>query len=437
MKYEQPYGVSDPNAAYINGNPSTGTMGSIPPAASIENPQREIVNTIADTGIITPADTDLHQLAKAIQSGQLNFKHDTGVANSYAANLVPSPGPYFEGLSVILKVGNANTGPSVLNLNSLGNAPIVRSDGSALLGGEMTPGAYVNLLYDGTHFRMVWAQSIGSGASPTTPGEPVYMTAPRDIYVNGTTGNDTYDGTSATFVSGVKGPFKTLQRAAYEYPKYNLNGYVFSIHVADGSYAKVSCGQGNGSGEIRWIGNTAAPINVSISSPSGSAIIVGNPGPVVTFNGFSLSSIAATFGDAGFGIYAASGASVVLYATLFGGNAEGHIAAAEATIFINGPITIQGNSKYALGCNSGEVNLNPNTPPPLTIPVGLAFSSAFEFSYNLGRIIGPWGAITGAANVNGPKYSVSLNGIINTWGQGPASIPGNVAGILATGGQIG
>ena len=48
MQYNPPYGVSDPNAPYINGNPSTGTMGSIPPAASIEYPQREIVNFISD-----------------------------------------------------------------------------------------------------------------------------------------------------------------------------------------------------------------------------------------------------------------------------------------------------------------------------------------------------------------------------------------------------
>ena len=68
MKYEAPYGVSDPNSSYINGNPATGTMGSIPPAASIENPQREIVNLITDAGG-TPTDADLHQLARGVQSG--------------------------------------------------------------------------------------------------------------------------------------------------------------------------------------------------------------------------------------------------------------------------------------------------------------------------------------------------------------------------------
>ena len=62
MQYNQPYGVSDPNAPYINGNPSTGTMGSIPPAASIEYPQREIVNLITDAEM-TPTNSDLHQLA--------------------------------------------------------------------------------------------------------------------------------------------------------------------------------------------------------------------------------------------------------------------------------------------------------------------------------------------------------------------------------------
>ena len=46
MLYNQPFGITDPNAPYINGNPNTGTMGSIPPALSIEHPQREIVKVI-------------------------------------------------------------------------------------------------------------------------------------------------------------------------------------------------------------------------------------------------------------------------------------------------------------------------------------------------------------------------------------------------------
>ena len=77
MLYNQPFGITDPNASYINGNPSTGTMGSIPPAASIEYDQREIVEVINyayqhgyrdNTGALcnAPTNADLTQLRKAI-----------------------------------------------------------------------------------------------------------------------------------------------------------------------------------------------------------------------------------------------------------------------------------------------------------------------------------------------------------------------------------
>src|SRR4051812_10264098 len=78
MKYNQPYGVSDVDAPYVNGNPSTGTMGSIPPAASIEHDQREVVEVISransrgykdftDTPCAVPATGDLQQLRKAVE----------------------------------------------------------------------------------------------------------------------------------------------------------------------------------------------------------------------------------------------------------------------------------------------------------------------------------------------------------------------------------
>jgi hypothetical protein len=78
MRYQQPYGVSDPNAAYVNGNPVTGTMGSIPPAAAIEYDMREIMEVIsransrgykdfADVLCAAGNDADLQQLRKAIE----------------------------------------------------------------------------------------------------------------------------------------------------------------------------------------------------------------------------------------------------------------------------------------------------------------------------------------------------------------------------------
>jgi hypothetical protein len=64
MKYQQPVGKAA-DAAYVDGNRSAGIKGDIPPAASIEHPQREIVHVITHVGR-TPAADDLQQLRKSI-----------------------------------------------------------------------------------------------------------------------------------------------------------------------------------------------------------------------------------------------------------------------------------------------------------------------------------------------------------------------------------
>ena len=82
MKYIQP--LNEPaNSSYSNGNPDTGTEGSIIPAQALEAPQREIVNVIAQaarqnsdtnarnlsqgSAIEGPLATDTTQLYKAIR----------------------------------------------------------------------------------------------------------------------------------------------------------------------------------------------------------------------------------------------------------------------------------------------------------------------------------------------------------------------------------
>ena len=224
MKYEQPYGQSDPNASYINGNPSTGTMGSIPPAASIENPQREIVNLIVDTGG-SPTDTDLHQLGKGVQSGKLIYAEDFGIPNSYLINVIPALTAYAAGQGWNVKIKNSNTNVSVININSLGPRHIVLKDGQPLKGGEMLSGAIVKLVDDGTNLQLQDVGSIGAA-----------LMANKVYYVNAVLGDDTlYDGTTAT-VSAPHGPFRTIQRAITATQSWNMNGYSVTIFVADGVY---------------------------------------------------------------------------------------------------------------------------------------------------------------------------------------------------------
>lgn len=67
MKYNAPYGSADPNAAYIDRNTAAATKGSVPPAAAIEYPQREIMAVITAAGI-DGSNADLTQLLQAIQA---------------------------------------------------------------------------------------------------------------------------------------------------------------------------------------------------------------------------------------------------------------------------------------------------------------------------------------------------------------------------------
>lgn len=65
MKYNQPFGVADPNASYVDRNTPGATAGSRIPAAAVEHVQREIIAVITNAGL-TPSAADLTQLLQAI-----------------------------------------------------------------------------------------------------------------------------------------------------------------------------------------------------------------------------------------------------------------------------------------------------------------------------------------------------------------------------------
>jgi hypothetical protein len=163
VKYQPPWGISDPNAPYINGNPAQGQQGSIPPAAVFEQPQREIVGVIERSGFV-PLDTDLLQLAKGIRSQRLNYAVDTGPqANQIIVAFDPpfSPGvnPYTPGLTLHVRVRFTNIempdGSRVVTINAGGgNARIRRMNGFDPNPGDLTQGAIVTLIYDGAGFQL-------------------------------------------------------------------------------------------------------------------------------------------------------------------------------------------------------------------------------------------------------------------------------------------
>jgi hypothetical protein len=443
LKYNQPYGITDPNAGYINGDPTVGQMGSIPPAASIEQPQREIVNLINNARygdglpFAVPSSTDLAQMVKAVQSGLFNYGRDTGTANAYATNIYPPPISYYDGFRVIIRITNTNTGPSVLNINSLGNKNIVHRDGSTLTGGELQAGTIHCFIYDGVNFEQVWGASMAAGM-------PIYLTAPRNFYVNSNTGNDNYDGTVAAFTSGAHGPFRTLQRASFEVIKYNLNGYTITVYVADGSYNSVDLYMVNGSGSIIWQGNESAPANCLITGGGNTCIRAANAGSQYRIQGFKCTTTGAPQpGSLMCGIYAA-GSTLAIRNMDFGACDGGHMACGyQSALYLDGTFNLSGGCAGAnifrgvhlYASTSSQIQIaNGSVPPTINIPAGINFNDCF-LKLDVMSMARVWyTAMNGFGNVSGKKYTVSTNSISNAGG-GPNYYPGNIAGTVDTQGQ--
>lgn len=161
MKYVQPYGISDPEGPYINGDPSIGRQGSIPPAAAFEHPMREIVGVI-DKSNFTPTDGDLLQLAKSVRSQGLNFADDTGAINSLTVSYDPPLTSYTVGLLLRVRVRSSNTGASTIDAGA-GRVHIRRPNGTAMVAGDLSAGGLIDLAYDGTAFQMINYLGTGTG----------------------------------------------------------------------------------------------------------------------------------------------------------------------------------------------------------------------------------------------------------------------------------
>lgn len=216
MQYTQPYDQIDPNASYVNGNPSTGTQGSIIPAGAIEQDQRELVNAILGAGL-TPSSTDVTQLYQAMLIG--GFSVAGGTPNAIIATLGTSPGAYKTGQIVRLKITSTNTGPVTVNVNNLGVKSIVNSAGAALGAGALALGAVVELRYDGTNFQLSSATGssgilygtdtgTANAVQSTIAGVPATLVAGAAFFIKKAASANT--GAMTVTINGTIGPYALI-----------------------------------------------------------------------------------------------------------------------------------------------------------------------------------------------------------------------------------
>ena len=435
MQYNQPYGVSDPQAPYINGNPTTGQMGSIPPAASIEFPQRELVSMISATGLL-PNNSDLAQLLKSIKlvdvMNWFKMGENQGTANQWsmacpALPIMPPP----KGTTVWFKAGTPSiSGGTVFSLNGSAFSPVVCCDLSPIAIGDIPATAWLLLYNDGTNWQVVAGSTRQFGTLPL-------LTKVTDWYVNIATGDDTnFDGTTPAFTTGKHGPFKTPQRAALEVLKYNQNGYDQNVHVADGSYASFFTYPNNGSGYVNFIGNESFPQNCAVSTAIADTCAIFDTGGFHRFKGFRLSATGSGVAD---GFANNSSNSVLSNCRFRTMRPRYHMSAAwnGYLLLSGGTITIEQNATTQIHMTAdlnSQIARDPFNLPALNIlgPVNIGI---FVEGNQLGVAQVVYSSITGKANVHGSQFNAVGNGVVCSVGAGPNYFPGDSAGTLSFGGQ--
>lgn len=180
MKYYAPYGSIDPDAPYVDRNTPGATRGSVPPAAAIEDPQRELVALITKAGI-SASDADLFQVLKAIRSCALNYRAATGTANALVVALDPAitvapPA----GLELTIVPPATNTGAAALNAG-WGAAPLTTMLGAAISAGTSLVGVPMRVHWTGSAWLVMGAGGPSSRGALIniqrfdTPGTATYI----------------------------------------------------------------------------------------------------------------------------------------------------------------------------------------------------------------------------------------------------------------------
>jgi hypothetical protein len=380
--------------------------------------------------VVTEDNTDvmlLRAVQHLIQRNQTRYGDDTGTANTIVIAPTPAAKEYKKGMEMITKVAVTNLGASTLNVSGLGPITIKRMDGGALESGDLIAGQVAHFFYDGTFWQLVNARQ----------NVIKLLTANTTFYVNGTTGHDTnYNGTAAV-VSGVNGPFKTIQRAVNEGFKFGPSAtYGITILVADNTYLEAVIWPTVPGPAITIEGNAITPANVHINSTGiGSAISVNGP------NVGTIRHLKWTAGSANTAGVGANGAG----ASMFTHNTESGACASWCFLGNGGGAVNIGAHKFTgnvgdafAAYRNGTINLQGAVAYNISTPI--VVGGAFARVVSGGQIEVPatgTPTFTNPGNVTGKKYDATLNGVINTQGAGVNYFPGTVAGTNTTGGQYG
>ncbi|MEP9378377.1 hypothetical protein ABLE91_16800 [Aquabacter sp. CN5-332] len=421
MEYKAPYGSPDPDASYVDRDTPGAVRGSVPPAAAIEDPQRELVNLITSAGLV-PSGNDLFQAAIAVQGGALTYAAASASPTALTAALTPPLTAQRVGMRVTIKITSANAAAATLNAGP-GPLPIVTMRGGAISLGDLPLGSFQTFVNTGTAWMLA---GLAYSEVPRVAPTGVILYVRPD-------GNDNNDG----LTNSASGAFLTIQGA--------VTSGLSRFSLPPGQAARIQLGVAGtyaGPGSLPYI---SSPIEIRGDPANQAGYVISGAGPAggnvgligagagqVTLNGATISNT----GAINHSINADNSGYVLLQNVTFLTSLSTTYGLMAATgngvIRLGAGCIVNASAGYMWLADGGTIIMGANVALQSTP----SFTTATAQALNGGKILrgGTSTAFTGTGAV-GLRYNATLNGIINMLFGGANFIPGNSAGTTATGGQ--
>lgn len=279
------------------------------------------------------------------------------------------------------------------------------------LGGTET----IEIVQGGTSKKVAVSYLAGSS------GGRELLSANRTYYVR-TDGNDSNDGLADT--SG--GAFLTIGKALSSIAAIDLNGYVATAKIGDGTRTTALILPILTGGSAILEGNTTTPANCILSTTSADAVTCRGAA------GWTLKGFKITTTTSGIGVAVTEFCRLKIQNIDFGACATAHMYTdSGGSIYATGNYSITGSCPiHAYITASGGFLASTIT---VTLTGTPAFSNAFVVCSSVASVTAY--SITYSGSATGKRYDTTLNSVINTFGGGASYFPGNASGTTATGGQ--
>ena len=374
-----------------------------------------------DDGNVAGFKANLRAAFAEMMSGVYYSQDTSATVNVIQVALDPVPVSGTKFRSIYVRIANTNTGPVTIAVNALGSKNVTRHDGSPLQARDLPVGQIAHFLYDPVGGQYNLAGLGGAEIQRIAIGVILYVR---------TDGNDNNDGSAndpahafltpagaiaaASRFSAIGGPVTIQLGIAGVYPAPNASAFLGANIVIKGD----SNSQGNyvlygpgavGVPPVAAFGAQIALIGLSVSNSGTSNYSVGaSSGGSISLTNVTLYAIP---GSALYHVAAFGGGSITIGTGVsFGASMGGWaLASGGSILFAGGTVSFTGTPNWT---DSGVKAIGNGN---------VQFAAAVTIS----------GAATGA------RFSVSLNGTINTFGSGVNFFPGSTtpASPYPTGGQ--